>query len=208
MIESRWLCLELLKTRGWEPGDRDDDVLDTGRRFLTWAREEGVVSAADLRRLTAATEEPDSLAPLLTRGRALRALLHQIFIRVGEGQLPDTSELEALEDVLDETGQRLSLRPDGDGGIAWQWDDRPRGTLSALPSEEVVPVMSDRVIGAIARSAADLLSRGELERVKVCDAHDCGWFFIDISRNKSRRWCDMAGCGNRAKARAYRERHG
>lgn len=208
MIESRWLCLELLKTRGWKPGDREDDVLDTGRRFLTWVREEGVSSAADIRRLAAATGDSDALAPLLVRARALRALLHRMFMHVGEDRLPETAELEALEGVLEETGQRLSLRADEAGGISWQWNDEPRETLPALPSEDIVAVMSDRIIGALARSAADLLSSGGLERVKVCDAHDCGWFFVDISRNKSRRWCDMAGCGNRAKARTYRERHG
>ncbi|MBN1859137.1 CGNR zinc finger domain-containing protein [Candidatus Bipolaricaulota bacterium] len=53
----------------------------------------------------------------------------------------------------------------------------------------------------LARSAADLLTSDERDRVRRCAGPDCGWLFVDISRNHSRRWCDMADCGNRAKAR-------
>lgn len=44
-------------------------------------------------------------------------------------------------------------------------------------------------------------------RVKACRGTDCGWVFLDASRNGSRRWCDMATCGNRAKTTAFRARH-
>jgi predicted RNA-binding Zn ribbon-like protein len=42
----------------------------------------------------------------------------------------------------------------------------------------------------------------------LCRADDCGWLFVDASRNRSRRWCDMSECGNRAKAQRFRARHG
>jgi predicted RNA-binding Zn ribbon-like protein len=48
--------------------------------------------------------------------------------------------------------------------------------------------------------------RGEWPRLKVCGSPDCRWAFVDGTRNRSRRWCDMAGCGNRAKNRAWRHR--
>ncbi|MGH7448040.1 MAG: CGNR zinc finger domain-containing protein, partial [Longimicrobiales bacterium] len=44
---------------------------------------------------------------------------------------------------------------------------------------------------------------GELDRVKLCGNDACAWLFIDVSRNRSRRWCDMKDCGNRAKARRH-----
>jgi predicted RNA-binding Zn ribbon-like protein len=43
-------------------------------------------------------------------------------------------------------------------------------------------------------------------RLKTCPGNECGWLFYDRSRNGSRRWCDMAVCGNRTKTRAYRAR--
>jgi predicted RNA-binding Zn ribbon-like protein len=58
---------------------------------------------------------------------------------------------------------------------------------------------------ATARSAIRLLANAETERLKICG--NCGWLFLDRSRNRSRMWCDMAVCGNRAKAsRHYRRK--
>lgn len=54
---------------------------------------------------------------------------------------------------------------------------------------------------AMAFSALALLRPETLSRVKTCP--NCGWLFVDRSRNASRLWCDMAVCGNRAKARRH-----
>ncbi|MBL0371255.1 CGNR zinc finger domain-containing protein [Rhizobium sp. KVB221] len=54
---------------------------------------------------------------------------------------------------------------------------------------------------ATAHSALKLVSQPEPDRMKVCP--NCGWLFLDKSRNRSRNWCDMAVCGNRAKARLH-----
>ena len=59
----------------------------------------------------------------------------------------------------------------------------------------------------VAWSAAELLAQGPLERIRECPGQDtCGWLFLDLSKNASRRWCDMRVCGNRAKARRHYER--
>ena len=54
--------------------------------------------------------------------------------------------------------------------------------------------------------AAELFSRPEPLPLKRCIGRNCGWFFLDTSRNKSRHWCSMTDCGNRAKARRHRAR--
>jgi AcrR family transcriptional regulator len=62
---------------------------------------------------------------------------------------------------------------------------------------------------AVAVLASDYLAveaRGEWPRLKVCASPECRWAFLDTTRNRSRRWCAMGGCGNRAKNRAWRER--
>jgi len=56
----------------------------------------------------------------------------------------------------------------------------------------------------VERAQAD----GTWDRMKACAADTCRWAFYDHSRNRSRQWCDMAVCGNRAKARTYRKRAG
>jgi predicted RNA-binding Zn ribbon-like protein len=58
------------------------------------------------------------------------------------------------------------------------------------------------LLAIIARAQAD----GTWSRMKACRADDCRWAFYDRSRNRSRAWCSMSECGNRAKARSYRAR--
>ncbi|MGQ0839364.1 CGNR zinc finger domain-containing protein [Actinokineospora sp.] len=62
------------------------------------------------------------------------------------------------------------------------------------------------VAGAVLAAATRLAVLGEWERMKICPADDCLWAFFDRSRNRSRTWCSMQTCGNREKARAWRER--
>jgi predicted RNA-binding Zn ribbon-like protein len=78
------------------------------------------------------------------------------------------------------------------GNFVWEWRDHD------FPA--------DRVLWSVTQSAADLLTQGDLTRVRQCEGHDCGWIFEDTSRNRSRRWCEMRDCGNIAKVRRFRTR--
>jgi predicted RNA-binding Zn ribbon-like protein len=77
--------------------------------------------------------------------------------------------------------------------VAFSVDGTPR-----LEGSDAV----SRLLAVIARAEVD----GTWERLKVCPADDCRWAFYDFSRNRSRTWCDMKVCGNRAKARTYRSK--
>ncbi len=57
--------------------------------------------------------------------------------------------------------------------------------------------------GLIALSAAGLFTSDQATRVRECNNETCGWLFLDLSKNRSRKWCDMSDCGNVAKARRY-----
>ncbi len=59
-----------------------------------------------------------------------------------------------------------------------------------------------RIVIAVHTAMAD----GSWPRLKACRASDCEWAFIDSAKNHSRAWCSMRSCGNREKARAFRER--
>lgn len=61
-------------------------------------------------------------------------------------------------------------------------------------------------IATVARAAVELLA-GFARAVKECDADDCTMLYLDNSRRGARRWCDMKGCGNRAKVATFRARH-
>lgn len=66
--------------------------------------------------------------------------------------------------------------------------------------------LAQRMGAEMAMSLADLVRAGELRRLKICAAADCGAVLIDLSRNRSRMFCDTGNCGNRQHVAAYRER--
>ena len=65
----------------------------------------------------------------------------------------------------------------------------------------------DAALGRLLAIAASAMADGTWTRLKACRADDCHWAFYDHARNRSRHWCSMAVCGNRTKARTYRQRH-
>ena len=59
----------------------------------------------------------------------------------------------------------------------------------------------------LAADAELLASEQQLAHLRQCCGDNCGWLFLDSSKNHSRRWCDMRDCGNRAKVRRHRQKH-
>lgn len=117
---------------------------------------------------------------------------------------------EGLRDAL----SSHDTRHPSDGAVA---DCLPAKVTNELPlnltvhdgEPRLVPAVAGvrgglaQILVAVAGSVAD----GSWPRVKICAADDCSWAFVDGSKNRSRTWCDMDLCGNRAKTRAYRARH-
>ena len=77
------------------------------------------------------------------------------------------------------------------------------GTTRIEPRNPGVRGALGRILGEVAAGMAD----GTWERVKACRADDCQYAYFDAAKNRSRAWCSMQSCGNRAKVHAYRERH-
>jgi predicted RNA-binding Zn ribbon-like protein len=192
-LETRWTCLEFVRTVGWAERDRPDDEFTCYEALVGWAERAGIVDPAVGRRLLGrAATVPQEGARVLEEAIALRETLYRIFAAVGQGQEPEESDIETLNAALPAANRWLGIVPSS-GGFEWDWLEGPEPPL-------------DRILWPVVRSAADLLTSDELRRLKLCRAHDCGWLFVDGSRNRSRRWCDMSDCGNRAKARRFRER--
>jgi predicted RNA-binding Zn ribbon-like protein len=124
----------------------------------------------------------------LQRAIELREALRSILLAHNDGSAPPSSAGEVLDSVA--CRARLQLRFDRLGGSTLQ--PEARGVDGAL----------GRLL-AIMHSAAAI---GTWERLKACRDHGCEWAFYDHTKNRSGTWCNMAVCGNRAKARAYRDR--
>jgi predicted RNA-binding Zn ribbon-like protein len=130
-------------------------------------------------------------------------------LQVGEGELRRAIELrEALRALLlanngatlDEQAIETLNRAVSDATLSVRFD--PHGT-SELTVKGSGPAAAVAPIVALVYEA---MVDGTWSRLKACRADDCQWAFYDRSRNRSGTWCDMADCGNRAKARAYRDR--
>jgi predicted RNA-binding Zn ribbon-like protein len=111
--------------------------------------------------------------------------------RCGLDRVPAPADLAALnaELVACRSRERLIARREG---LRWEWHDAARHLESPL--------------WPVARAAAALLTSPELARLRQCGGDDCGWLFLDRSRNRSRQWCTMEDCGNLSKVRRFRER--
>ncbi|WP_030482345.1 CGNR zinc finger domain-containing protein [Nocardioides aequoreus] len=118
--------------------------------------------------------------------RALRPRLRRWW-DLEEGPL-----VEALNATLAESGALPQL-VDHDG-LGWH--------IHAVPQDAPLDA---RMLVEAAMAFTDVLRAGELERLKACAADDCDNVVVDLSRNRSRRFCE-GGCGNRENVRAYRDR--
>jgi predicted RNA-binding Zn ribbon-like protein len=116
---------------------------------------------------------------------------------------------EALRDVL---SAKVGIEVDLDAAMAEIDAAARRAGLEVRfdPTCPRVEPMVRGVRGAIGRILVEVYDEmvdGVWERMKACRAEDCRWAFLDTSKNKSRAWCSMESCGNRAKVNAYRQRH-
>lgn len=79
--------------------------------------------------------------------------------------------------------------------------------LRAIPSDDGLDLTSGHPLGPLVATAVRLTFEGRWNRLKLCDADTCRYAFYDGSKNRSGKWCSMSVCGNRAKTRAFRDRH-
>jgi predicted RNA-binding Zn ribbon-like protein len=153
------------------------DSLATPEALGAWSVGQGLAETG-----TSATEAD------LRRARGLREALRALLL-AHNGVEADTAAANA---VLDEVARRARVELRFDGGRA-----------GLVPQEAGI----DGALGRIAAAVHETMADGTWERLKACRAEDCHWAFVDNAKNRSRAWCSMSECGNRAKARAYRRRH-
>jgi predicted RNA-binding Zn ribbon-like protein len=187
------LCLDFANTLEGRLTSHPQESLRSYGDLLSWGQRAGMVAPDAASRLALeATRRMAEAAATLDRAIALREAVYRIFSAVAGKRTPEAADLDLLNGVLRDALAALQVTPTADGFV-WAWGSR-RQELG-------------QVLWPIAQSAADLLTSVDLQTVRECAAPDCGWLFLDTSRNHSRRWCDMKACGNRAKARRHYERN-
>ena len=184
------LCLDFANTRAGRDTDTPTEYLQDYADLVAWAEQVGLVDDGELL-LAVARQRPADAEAVLTRALALREAIYGIFSHVAAGKPAPPADLDTLNlavaDALSRA--RVVAQPEG---FSWGWAAEPDDL--------------DRMLWPVARSAAELLTSDALSRVRECAGDGCGWLFLDTSRNRSRRWCDMRDCGNRAKVRRHYQR--
>ncbi len=187
------LSLDFANTADWHASEQPEELLTSYTELVSWSQQAGILTEKLAKRLLRqAANRPAEALAVLKQAIALREAIYNIFAAVANEQTPQGTDLATLNSALSEALAHSQIVPT-ETGYGWQW----AGEEDAL----------DRPLWPIARSAADLLTSDELQRVGQCaDDRGCGWLFLDTSRNHTRRWCSIEDCGNRAKARRHYER--
>lgn len=186
------LALDFANTAGWHARENPVEHLETYADFVHWTKRAGVVSAAEAAELTRGGAGPGAAGGrrALERAHRLRETIYRVFSKIAAGHKPPAQDLNEL--------MRGVARALATGTPEWR-----RGRLRLAWS---MAAGLDWPLHAIALAAGDLLSSPRRQRLRQCGNDPCGWLFIDATRNRSRRWCTSAECGNQSRVRRFRAR--
>lgn len=156
--------------------------------LLDWTSEADTLSGSITHRLRReATVDPVAADRALRRAWQLRDILFSAFSAVVRNEQVSDIDIEALNKVICRAGRNRIVRA-ADDGYEWVWD-----AGRAL----------DAPLWPIAESAGDILTSNRQFLVKQCDGEACLRIFLDSTKNRRRRWCDAAGCGNRHRVQQH-----
>lgn len=185
------LCLDFVNTVDREHRGFAREWLIDAAALIDWAQQVQLLTPQQAEVLRAQTQQqPDLAEAVFQQALSFREGLYRIFSAVAAGQSPPPDDWADLNRWLVAAYSHSQLLWDGARFVRSQTD------TDCLES----------ILWQTARSAEELLLDPMLNRVRECAGTDCGWIFLDTSRNRSRRWCDMEDCGNRAKARRHYQR--
>jgi predicted RNA-binding Zn ribbon-like protein len=175
------LVQDFVNTRELDPVREE---LGTPDALAAWLRERSLLKENDpIRADPPGRDVGADLARALDLREAIRRLLF-----ANNGGTVQVADLALLD--------RMAV----DSGL------RPRFPASGRVLLEPAAPGVRGALGRLLAALADAMQEGTWSRLKACAADDCGWAFYDSSKNRSGHWCSMRVCGNRAKARQFRQR--
>ena len=187
--------LDFANTAEWNGDELLVDLLSDYESFVRWALQAGVIDARVARKLSArARRDREGADRALASARELRVILHEAFnasvLAHGRARISDAldSSVTALGIRLSDALQHRRIGADR-GRVRFYWS----GMGDSL----------DCIEWPIIWNAAHVLASDSADSVRVCAGKDCGWVYVDRSRNGLRRWCSMETCGSREKAHRH-----
>jgi predicted RNA-binding Zn ribbon-like protein len=184
------LCLDFCNTGHGVRNSEGKEWIAGFDDLMDWLEAAGALTraqAAALRETGEAT--PDAAKAVWKRALRFRAALSGVLLAKHDGQAPREEDLRELEAEYARSAScaRLSVTAEG---FSW-----------SVEAERL-----DAALRPIVASAVGLLTSPRIGRVRRCGSPTCYWLFVDETKNCSRRWCEMASCGNLMKVRRHRAR--
>jgi predicted RNA-binding Zn ribbon-like protein len=184
-----WLCLDFTNTVDCRNSDHSHENLSTYQRLVSWSRHANILTEDEARHmLQEANVHPTNAKMILERAITIREALYRIFSAIANNRPLNAADINTLNTEMSISMAQMRLKPTGITN-PWKYTFEEKKL--------------DRMLWLIIHSATELLTSDKLNRVCECQGENCGWLFLDMSRNRSRKWCDMKDCGNRAKAQRH-----
>ena len=191
LLNGSALCLDFVNTIHDRINEPERDYWITPVHLLQWALKAGCIMPKDYEALLKNIESSPEQAPkLLKESIRLRALLYSIFYPLSLGKKMAGEDLDAFNVILSKCLSHLRLKAH-DKSVSQNWQFKPGDSMIIM-----VPVTY---------SAYELLLSDKLDRIKECS--NCGWLFLDTTKNGTRRWCSMSTCGSIVKAKEWYHRN-
>ena len=186
------LCLDFCNSGQSARGPSGTEWIAGFSELVDWLEAAGAITpgqADGLRRAAAAS--PRAAAQVWGRAIRFREALFRVLNAKAEGGAVGRKDLSDIEAEYARAAPFARLSRTGKG---YRWSLDP--SAAAL----------DAALQPLVESAVSLLTSAKIERLRRCGNSTCYWLFIDETKNHSRRWCEMASCGNVVKVRRHREK--
>lgn len=197
------LALDFANTLGGLRGGITRELVATYADLVAWGQQASTITPDEAERLVRAAQlDPAAAMLVLEQAHRLREAIYTLTMAQMRGEAARSVDLAILNREL---AQALAHRrvTTGATGVAWTWDWRVEEVTGG---ESRATIVLDAVLWLVVVAAADLLTIRDHLLLRQCASDACSWLYLDTTRNHSRRWCDMKGCGNQAKVRRYRQR--
>lgn len=186
------LCLDFANTLDKRWSARPEDKLSGYDELVAFGQQTGVLTLSESKKLQQEGLRAKSDAERLFRQAVeLREIIFRILSAVAVGREVSPADASALNAALQRVNAGSLLAPVR-GQRVWRLVEKGSGV--------------ERLLGRIVRSAVEVLTSEDVERVKRCASEKCCWLFMDRSRSGNRRWCEMRTCGSQHKAKTYYRR--
>jgi predicted RNA-binding Zn ribbon-like protein len=185
-----WLCLDFSNTLGMHASERGCEFLRSYFDLAEWSNYAGICTDEEERTLLHdAKKSPRKAEGILQEAKELREIIFRIFSSVAKNAVPQEKDIALFNRKLSKMMKQSKLEI-AESGIEWN----VKGDKNSL----------NWPLNAVIHSTFVLLISDKWDKVKMCaDERGCGWLFMDHSKNRSRRWCDMTDCGNLAKQKRF-----